>query len=292
MFAGWILLIVRILLASYIIIAQRKKSSVTGYWVLCPLVSCWSHNSSLLAFNSVLLVDEIDQKAPSKSVNNYEMFFFSFIVVNNESQSVSVSSLSVLLTNPVTVIYSDLPNVLYTGWHAEVTKQHQAYGERAGLGEAEEVYWRFWSRRLIISLYSKIGLHLTTIFTLSYASDHLIRLFNCCVKNGGKCHRFNGPEVAANQSYSWQKNIYPFVTIIDLFFFFNQPTSWGIASFSHINLPIHRGLCLRYFFKGFSYYISNWSVLFFFWNCITVRKVCAKATVGRSWHPSITTYFM
>lgn len=116
MFAGWILLIVRILLASYIIIAQRKKSSVTGYCVLCPLVSCWSHNSSLLAFNSVLLMDEIDQKAPSKSVNNYEMFFFfSFIVVNNEFQSVSVSSLSVLLTNPVTVIYSDLPNVLYTG---------------------------------------------------------------------------------------------------------------------------------------------------------------------------------
>lgn len=146
-------------------------------------------------------------------------------MVNNESQSVSVSSLSLLLTNPVAVIYSDLPNVLYTGWHAEVTKQHQAYGERAGLGEAEEVYWRFWSRRLTISLYSKIGLHLTTIFTLSYASDHLIRLFNCCVKNGGKCHRFNGPEVAANQSYSWQKNIYPFVTIIDLFFFFkiNQP---------------------------------------------------------------------
>lgn len=60
-------------------------------------------------------MDEIDQKAPSKSVNNYEMFFFSFIVVNNELQSVSVSSLSVLLTNPVTVIYSDLPNVLYTG---------------------------------------------------------------------------------------------------------------------------------------------------------------------------------
>lgn len=152
-------------------------------------------------------------------------FFFSFIVVNNELQSVSVSSLSVLLTNPVTVIYSDLPNVLYTGWHAEVTKQHQAYGERAGLGEAEEVYWRFWSRRLIISLYSKIGLYLTTIFTLSYASDHLIRLFNCCVKNGGKCHRFNGPEVAANQSYSWQKNIYPFVTIIDLFFFFFKSTN-------------------------------------------------------------------
>lgn len=191
-------------------------------------------------------------------------FFFSFIVVNNELQSVSVSSLSVLLTNPVTVIYSDLPNVLYTGWHAEVTKQHQAYGERAGLGEAEEVYWRFWSRRLIISLYSKIGLYLTTIFTLSYASDHLIRLFNCCVKNGGKCHRFNGPEVAANQSYSWQKNIYPFVTIIDLFFFFlNQPTSWGIASFSHINLSIHRGLCLRYFFKGFSYYISKLKRFFF-----------------------------
>lgn len=196
-FAGWILLIVRILLASYIIIAQRKKSSVTGYWVLCPLVSCWSHNSSLLAFNSVLLVDEIDQKAPSKSVNNYEMFFFpSLWLTMNRNLSLSVT---------VTVIYSDLPNVLYTGWHAEVTKQHQAYGERAGFGEAEEVYWRFWSRRLIISLYSKIGLHLTTIFTLSYASDHLIRLFNCCVKNGGKCHRFNGPEVAANQSYSWQK---------------------------------------------------------------------------------------
>lgn len=148
-------------------------------------------------------------------------FFFSFIVVNNELQSVSVSSLSVLLTNPVTVIYSDLPNVLYTGWHAEVTKQHQAYGERAGLGEAEEVYWRFWSRRLIISLYSKIGLYLTTIFTLlcfrSFDSP-----FQLLWKNSGKCHRFNGPEVAANQSYSWQKNIYPFVTIIDLFFFFKS----------------------------------------------------------------------
>lgn len=38
---------------------------------------------------------------------------------------------------------------LHAGWHAALTDKNQADSEWAGLGETEEVYWGFWSRRLI-----------------------------------------------------------------------------------------------------------------------------------------------
>lgn len=38
--------------------------------------------------------------------------------------------------------------ILSVDGHAEVSEQHQAHSQRAGLGKAEEVHQGFWSRRL------------------------------------------------------------------------------------------------------------------------------------------------
>lgn len=64
-------------------------------------------------------------------------------------------------------VCSDLSDILCTGWHAEVTHKHQAHGEWAGLGEAKEVYWRLWTRGLVIlTLHSNTGLERRTVFTV------------------------------------------------------------------------------------------------------------------------------
>lgn len=65
---------------------------------------------------------------------------------------------------------------LHAGWHDALTDENQAHSQRAGLGETEEVYWGFWSRRLIT-----LPLHtLTSIFFLVDEESEMVEDF---------CHR-------------------------------------------------------------------------------------------------------